>query len=249
MPYLPATRLFNGRPTVQTYPFPMVAGGWQLAHRVPWNALQGALNLVLTAAVDTALVNSLLKLSPVASGPFVSAFKTAVSRRLANKPLSVGDVQALEDVERLVCWLPCNIFEGIIGRGDDPGNGIDFLPSDVNADGSLPDTPLGKAQAQREKLTNRLLAATGKFALQDIGACCETLRKSWVALAPPIAGPPAVASLARGTPFDQFQWAPGTGPGALTIPGFRHWTANGQALTLAQCVQLNAKVMTRANSA
>lgn len=260
MTYVVATRQLdlNNRPAfITTDPVTMTSGFAMLHHRISWNALGGAINAVLAGAAQPQVINYLLRMSPGNSFAVINGFTTALNRVLANQTLTQPQIDAIEMVEQLIFTLPCNLFQGLNARADDPGNGIDFLPGDVTVTGTLPRvnnvlTPLGVMQQLREKLMNRLLNLGQPGALIDIGVCCAGIAQQWavltpaaaaVAAAPPAPAIPARTSLQQATGFNGALWAPGAAPWAN--PGYRNWPG---PLTAAQSLALNTTVMNRVNN-
>lgn len=235
----------NNRPNfIITDPATMTSPVAMLHHRISWNVLGGAMNQVLAGTAESKVINSLLKLSPAQSADYVKNFKTALNLKLANKRLAQANIDAINAVEQLIFTLPCNLFQGLNQRQDDPANDMDFTPVDIAFDGSLPVsqpgvlTAAGQLQQARERLMNRLLQAQLKPA--DIDSACAEVVRLWR----PAARVPPVSALAQATVFQPACWAPGNAP--FAAPAYRHWVdGNLQPLTAAQATALNAVVMTR----
>lgn len=254
MSYNPVTRQLDlgERPrAIITDPATMIAPGCSLHHRVPWNALGGALNLVLSGRVEVGLINALLRLSPGRTLAVIIDFKTALNRVLAQAPLTLQQVESIETVEDLICNLPMNLICGFMVRADDPDKDIDFLPADVNPDGTLPRrggqlTPEGEMQQMREQLTHLLLSVTTPNALIDIQKLTGLMQKLWQQMRPPA---PGRLSISQATAFDPADWAPAAVPGAggFAMPAFRFWPGP-PPLTPAQSKALNVTVMKRVNT-
>lgn len=264
MTYVAATRQLdlNLRPAVPANADPVTMTHFfaMLHHRISWNVLGGVINQVLSGALDRMVINYILRLSPDRSFAVVNDFATALNRVLANAVLSQAQVDAIERVEELICWLPCNVFQGLNARTDDPGAGMDFLPGDVNPDGTLPRNPagltqLGLIQQTRERLMHRLMTAASPGMLPLIQTDCATLAQLWTAMvpvapaippAPPAPGVPPRTALQQATGFTPALWAPGAAP--YVNPGYRLFVNGGVALTAAQSQALNTTVMNRVNT-
>jgi hypothetical protein len=265
MTYVAATRQLDlaNRPGLPADADPVTMAHFfaMLHHRISWNVLGGVINQVLSGDLDRMVINYLLRLSPNRNFAVVNGFSTALNRVLANAALTQAQVDAIEQVEELICWIPCNLFQGLNARADDAAAGMDFLPGDVNADGTLPRnaaglTNLGLIQQTRERLMHRLMNPGGPGILPLIQNDCATLAQLWGALipvapaipaAPPAPAVPPRTALQQATGFTPAYWAP---PGAppYALPGYRLFMSGGVPLTAAQSLALNATVMARVNT-
>jgi len=215
-----------------------VTGGYALHHRIPWRLLLDVLQHALAGAVDPRVVGHLLMLSPRPTRDLATRFAAAAHQFRIGGPFQRGQGQVIAEVEQELFSLPCNLFQGLSNRADDPANlglrFMDFTPGDILPTGSLPEGMPGQLQRARERLFALLLAGIIDPAM--VQEACRRWRELWAMHG---------GGLNCATAHRREWWAPGGMP--FTQPPYRHWiNAAGAALTAEQSTRLNVIVFRRA---
>lgn len=229
-----ATRRFTrGRP------YPLVAGrtnmtGHALHHRIPWDLLLDLLQRALDGTVHPRVIGYLLTLAPRPTVDLATQFSAAAHQFRTDRPFQRQQGQVISEVEQELFSLPCNLFQGLSSRADDPGNRLmDFTPSDVEYTGVLPEGVPGQLQRARERVFAILLQGLiDPVNLQD---ACRHWRDLWI-----VHG----GGLHCATGHQDNWWAPGGM--RFNEPPYRHWVSPVGPLTVAQCIRLNEIVSRRA---
>ncbi len=133
-----------------------VTGAYALHHWIPWRSLLDVLQHALAGTVDPRVVGHLLMLSPRPARDLATRFAAAAHQFRIGGPFQRGQGQVIAEVEQELFSLPCNLFQGLSNRADDPANlglrFMDFTPGDILSTGSLPEGTPGELQRARERL-------------------------------------------------------------------------------------------------
>ncbi len=215
-----------------------VTGSYARHHRIPWELLLDVLQRTLEGVVDPRVIGHLLTLSPRPTRELATRFAAAAHQFRIGGPFQRGQGQVIAEVEQELFSLPCNLFQGLSNRADDPERlgprFMDFTPSDVLHTGSLPEGIHGQLQRARERVFALLLA--GMIDARMVQEACWRWRELWT-----IHG----GGLNCATAHQHQWWAPGGMPFAQ--PPYRYWiNAAGGALTAEQSSRLNLIVFRRA---
>lgn len=209
--------------------------GHTLHHRIPWDLLLDVLQRALDGALHARVIGYLLTLAPRPTADLAIRFAAAAHQVRAQGAPARGQLDVIDEVEQELFSLPCNLFQGLMPRNDDPGNEkLDFTPYDVQYSGALPEGIPGTVERARERVFGIL-----RLALIDPGTiqiACRHWRDLWIAHG---------GGLHCATQHQVHWWAPGAMP--FIYPAYRHWVnPAGAALTPAECVRLNELVFRRA---
>lgn len=209
--------------------------GYSLHHRIPWDLLLNVLRRALDGTAEASVIGYLLRLAPRPTEDLATRFSAAAHQFRVGRPFLRQQGEAIAEVEQELFSLPCNLFQGLSNRADDPGNEfMDFTPDDVIHTGSLPEGIPGRLQRARERLFALLRAGT--INAGAIRSACRDWRELWIAHR---------GGLNSATAHRHEWWAPGGMP--FTQPAYRHWiNAIGAPLTAEQSARLNEIVFRRA---
>lgn len=245
MPYQYQTKSFADNPARPNF---ITAGRvnvvhfvMKLDHRIPWNALRGALNQVLAGTADTELINALMQLSPSRDGKAIKSFGVAASECKAGTRPKPHQVAALEDIEQEIFSLPANLALGLNNRADDPGgDNMDFTVDDVDFAGAPQATPAGDLQKLRESLFGALKAK--QIDAKAVKLICKEMVTAI-----------GHNNLNAATAGNLDHWHPGPAlPGAIavvqrTTPPYRYWMKpTGTPMTSVEIVTMLEEVTARA---
>jgi hypothetical protein len=215
---------------------------YTLHHRLPWALLMGILRRVVQGTADAKIIRWLLLLSPDNTEDLYRRFAAAAHQCRLGCELTLREQAAVSTVEIELHSLPCNLFQGLSNRADDPGGcAMDFTPADIAFDGSRPEGPAGEMQQCRERLFGIL--NRGDVNARDVQHACQQWRYLLLR---------SGEGLNSATAHNPAWWAPGGMPYA--DPAYRHWVDDeGTPLTVGQCNRLNdivsRRAMTRAAAA
>jgi hypothetical protein len=230
------------RQFTRTRPYPILAGRmhmnrYTLHHRIPWNLLLNVLQRALDGTVHPRVIGYLLTLAPRPTVDLATQFAAAAHQVRTQRPFRPGQGEVIVEVEQELFSLPCNLFQGLGNRADDPGNDkMDFTPSDVQNNGALPEGIPGTLERARERVFGILCQLN--IDPGTIQIACRNWRDLWIAHG---------GGLHCATEHQHHWWAPGGMP--FTDPPYRHWlNPVGAALTVEECLRLNELVFRRATT-
>jgi hypothetical protein len=215
--------------------------GYSLHHRISWALLLNVLQRALAGTVHPRVIGYLLTLAPRPTADLATQFAAAAHQFRTQRPFRPGQGEVIVEVEQELFSLPCNLFQGLGDRADDPARDparlrMDFTPYDVQYTGALPEGIPGTLERARERVFGILYQAN--IDPGTIQIACRNWRDLWIAHG---------GGLHCATQHQNHWWAPGGMP--FTHPPYRHWlNPVGAALSVVECLRLNELVFRRATT-